>query len=121
MKLNRKFSIIVIITVFQVLLLTISSIYRSRKMLKMKQYQIVQSEVSSELSDLIVYLNAMDYYAFEPTIAYREWESMVSELDDNFTFLLNDEITKKFNSSFMETLESMENLWNLLKVRFQPI
>ena len=121
MKLNRKFSIIVIITVFQVLLLTISSIYGSRKMLKMKQYQIVQSEVSSELSDLIVYLNAMDYYAFEPTIAYREWESMVSELDDNFTFLLNDEITKKFNSSFMETLESMENLWNLLKVRFQPI
>ena len=121
MKLNSKFSIIVGVTVFQVFLLSFSSISGSKKMVKMKEYQYVQSEVSSELTDLIIYLDNMDYRAFQPTVAYREWHSKVVTLDSNFNYLLHDDITKQFNADFRENLDSIETIWEMLKTRFQPI
>ncbi len=121
MKLNSKFSIIVAVTVFQVFLLSFSSISGSKKMVKMKEYQYVQSEVSSELTDLIIYLDNMDYRAFQPTVAYREWHSKVVTLDSNFNYLLHDDITKQFNAEFRENLDSIETIWEMLKTRFQPI
>ncbi len=121
MKLNSKFSIIVAVTVFQVFLLSFSSISGSKKMVKMKEYQYVQSEVSSELTDLIIYLDNMDYRAFQPTVAYREWHSKVVTLDSNFNYLLHDNITKQFNAEFRESLDSIETIWEMLKTRFQPI
>ena len=121
MKLNSKFSIIVAVTVFQVFLLSFSSISGSKKMVKMKEYQYVQSEVSSELTDLIIYLDNMDYRAFQPTVAYREWHSKVVTLDSNFNYLLHDDITKQFNADFRENLDSIETIWEMLKTRFQPI
>lgn len=121
MKLNTKFSIIVAVTVVLVLLLTFSSLYGSRKVINMKQYQNVQSQVSAELGELIIYLNNMDYRGFQTTIAYREWESKVQVLDNDFDYLINAPISKNFNSELKENLESTQTIWEVLKTRFEPI
>lgn len=116
MKLNTKFSIIVAVTVVLVLLLTFSSLYGSRKVINMKQYQNVQSQVSAELGELIIYLNNMDYRGFQTTIAYREWESKVQALDNDFDYLINAPISKNFNSELKENLESTQTIWEVLKL-----
>ncbi|MCR5188918.1 MAG: methyl-accepting chemotaxis protein [Treponema sp.] len=121
MKLNTKFSIIVAVTVLLVLLLTYSTLHGSRKVINIKQYQNVQSQVSAELGELLIYLNNMDYRGFQSSIAYREWESKVSRLDSDFDYLINNHVTRNFSDELKENLESTQTIWEVLKTRFEPI
>ena len=121
MKLRQKFSLAVIASVLLVLILTALTLYGSRRMLNYKNYQHMQLETKSNLSDLIDYLEQLDNWGFKTSTAYREWEEIVKSLDGNFDYLKNAPVTKDFSDDFKELLLQTGNLWELLKNRFNPV
>lgn len=121
MKLNSKFSMIVALTVIQVVILTVSSVSSTNKMTQMKEYQVVQAKVTSSLNELITYLDDMDYRGFRTISAEREWSSKIADLDEAINQLLNASVVKYFPEDFKENVESIATLWELLKARFKPI
>ena len=121
MKLNSKFSMIVALTVLQVAFLTISSFTGLNKMIQMREYQVKQAKVSSDLNEIITYLDDMDYRQFPTRSSERDWNSKVSNLDENFNFLLSASITNSFPDELKENVESLGTLWSLLKDRFEPL
>ena len=121
MKLNVKFMLIVAVAVLGMGLLTFVSISNIKKISKYKEYQTVQAEVTGEISGVMTFLLRMDYTDFQTSIGYRELTSKIETLDEKFDFLLHDEITKNFNESLTEILDSTDSLWNSLKYRLEPI
>ncbi len=121
MKLNSKFSMIVALTVIQVFILTVSSVSGTNRMTQMKEYQVVQARVTSDLNELITYLDDMDYRGFRTISAEREWNTKVTSLDDNINTLLTSAVVKYFPEDLKESVESIATLWDLLKSRFDPI
>ena len=121
MKLNSKFSMIVALTVLQVAFLTISSFTGLNKMIQMREYQVKQAKVSSDLNEIITYLDDMDYRQFPTRSSERDWNSKVANLDENFDFLMSASITEKFPAELKENVESLGTLWSLLKDRFEPL
>ena len=121
MKLNSKFSMIVALTVLQVAFLTIISFSGLNKMIQMREYQVKQAKVSSDLNEIITYLDDMDYRQFPTRSSERDWNSKVANLDENFDFLMSASITEKFPAELKENVESLGTLWSLLKDRFEPL
>ena len=121
MKLNSKFSMIVALTVLQVAFLTIISFSGLNKMIQMREYQVKQAKVSSDLNEIITYLDDMDYRQFPTRSSERDWNSKVANLDENFNFLMSASITEKFPAELKENVESLGTLWSLLKDRFEPL
>ena len=121
MKLSHKFSIIVLLTILEIFILTFMSLNGSKKMQEMKNLQYVQASTETQLSELINYLNRLDFWAFTAQNAYRDWEEKASELNDNFESLGNSKILKEFSPEFRENIDALMNLWYLFKARFTEI
>lgn len=121
MKLSHKFSIIVLLTILEIFVLTFMSLNGSKKMQEMKNLQYVQASTETQLSELINYLNRLDFWAFTAQNAYRDWEEKASELNDNFESLGNSKILKEFSPEFQENIDALMNLWYLFKARFTEI
>lgn len=121
MKLSHKFSIIVLLTILEIFILTFMSLNGSKKMQEMKNLQYVQASTETQLSELINYLNRLDFWAFTAQNAYRDWEEKASELNDNFESLGNSKILKEFSPEFQENIDALMNLWYLFKARFTEI
>ena len=121
MKLSHKFSIIVLLTILEIFVLTFMSLNGSKKMQEMKNLQYVQASTETQLSELINYLNRLDFWAFTAQNAYRDWEEKASELNDNFESLGNSKILKEFSPEFRENIDALMNLWYLFKARFTEI
>lgn len=121
MKLSHKFSIIVLLTILEIFVLTFMSLNGSKKMQEMKNLQYVQASTETQLSELINYLNKLDFWSFSAQNAYRDWEEKSSELGDNFESLAKSKILKEFSPEFRENIDSLLNLWYLFKARFTEI
>lgn len=121
MKLSHKFSIIVLLTILEIFILTFMSLNGSKKMQEMKNLQYVQASTETQLSELINYLNKLDFWAFTAQNAYRDWEEKASELNANFEELGNSKILKEFSPEFRENIDALMNLWYLFKARFTEI
>lgn len=121
MKLSHKFSIIVLLTILEIFILTFMSLNGSKKMQEMKNLQYVQASTETQLSELINYLNKLDFWAFTAQNAYRDWEEKASELNDNFEALGNSKVLKEFSPEFRENIDALMNLWYLFKARFTEI
>ncbi|MBQ8777821.1 MAG: HAMP domain-containing protein [Treponema sp.] len=97
------------------------SLNGSKKMQEMKNLQYVQASTETQLSELINYLNRLDFWAFTAQNAYRDWEEKASELNDNFEALGNSKVLKEFSPEFRENIDALMNLWYLFKARFTEI
>lgn len=121
MRLRVKFGIIVLLTVFQVIILTTSTIITSRLMSKAKTYQYMQAKTQADLCDLITYLDNFEYLGFHSSTALREWELKTDKLENDFNYILSAPITKGFSADFKKEIENTKTLWAMLKVRFSPL
>ena len=70
MKLNGKFSFIIVFTILQALVLTVFSSINLKKVQNIKNYQNVEIKTEAQLSSIIDYLEKMDYWDFEIENAY---------------------------------------------------
>ena len=121
MKLNGKFSFIIVFTILQACVLTIFSIMNLKKVQNIKDYQNVEIKTEAQLSSIIDYLEKMDYWDFEIETAYTAFESQKKAIAESFAFLTDSPIVKEFPDSFAANLKQVKLTWQLVEEGLTPI
>ena len=121
MKLNRKFSFIILFTIVQSCVLTLFSIINLRSIQNIKDYQIIETKTEAQLSSIIDYLEKMDYWDFDIDKAYTTFAEKEKEISQSFKYLMEDPVVKKFPDDFNANLKQVSLTWDLLKQGFAPV
>ena len=121
MKLSHKFSLIVFLTIIEIFILSFMSLSGEKKMQDMKNFQYIQATSETELSELINYLNRLDFWGFDTKTTYKEWSSQSAQLSENFEFLSKAKILKSFSPEFRDRVKELLKLWYDFKARFIEI
>ncbi len=121
MKLNTKFSLIIAFTVFSFLILTGLTQYWSRKNMSIKNYQYEQVIVQKNLSELINYINQLDFHQIMSVNAYRDYSEKFEAVDESLSYLVSNPIIRSFPADFRETLSQLEKLWGVNRTRYEKL
>ena len=100
MKLRSKFVLITILSVIQVAALSMLSLKGFRNIQVAKDYQLVQSQSQKQLSEIINYLNSMEYWGFNTQVAYDDWQELLSGLDENIQNYFENPIINTFTDEY---------------------
>lgn len=122
MTVKKTFTLVVIFTVLQIILMTFLMFFNTKRMQDMKHYQFIQSETKAALSSKIInYLSDIQLRGFNISTAYDDWIRQRDSIDSNFNYLLKAPITKNFDQDFSIQLDLMIRSWEMLKERFKNI
>lgn len=121
MKLNSKFSIIVAITVLQLAIFTSLTISTSNRLQAMEHYRYVQAETQKELSELICFLDEVDYWGLQVNTLVRDWDEKTSGLTNNFEYLTKSRDLQLLGNDVIKNVSEVETLWNMFTKRFEPV
>ncbi len=121
MKLNGKFSFIILFTVFQAVILTVFSIVNITQIQNLKNYQIMEIKTESQLASIVDYLEKMDYWDFDLENAYSSFNTKKVAITESFNYLLEDPITETFPEDFKISLKQTKLTWQLLNDSFVPV
>ena len=113
MKLRNKFLLITIFSVFQVAVLSTISLLGFKLIQRVKEYQLIQSQTQKQLSEIINYMDEMEYWGFEQGSAYSEWTKLTDGLDANIELIFNDSLTKYFPPEYSTTLKKTREVFYL--------
>ena len=113
MKLRNKFLLITLVSVIEVAILSVFSLYGFKLIQRVKEYQLVQSQTQKQLSEIINYMDAMEYWGFEQKTAHQEWTALTGGLDEHIDVLFNDKSVKLFPSEYSDTLKQERELFYL--------
>ncbi len=113
MKLRNKFLLITLVSVIEVAILSVFSQYGFKLIQRVKEYQLVQSQTQKQLSEIINYMDAMEYWGFEQKTAHQEWTALTGGLDEHIDALFNDKSVKLFPSEYSDTLKQERELFYL--------
>ena len=100
MKLRSKFVLITILSVVQVAALSILSLKGLKTIQVSKDYQLVQSQTQKQLSEIVNYLNAMEYWGFNTQTAYDNWQEILSGLDENIQGYFENPVVDTFTDEY---------------------
>ena len=121
MKLNGKFSFIIIITILQSFVLTFFSIINLRRVQAIKDYQNMEVRSEAQLTSIIDYLEKMDYWDFDIESAYSAFDEKKVEISKTFTYLTENPITAQFSQDFDANLKQVKLTWKLIEDGLAPI
>ncbi len=121
MKLNGKFSFIIVFTILQACVLTVFSIMNLKKVQNIKDYQTMEVKTEAQLSSIIDYLEKMDYWDFEIDTAYTAFEKQKKAISESFAYLTDNTIIKEFPESFAANLKQVKLTWLLAEENISPI
>jgi len=121
MKLNGKFSFIIVFTILQALVLTVFSSINLKKVQNIKNYQNVEIKTEAQLSSIIDYLEKMDYWDFEIENAYSAFETQKKAISESFAYLTESPIVNEFPEAFAANLKQVKLTWLLLEEGLTPI
>ena len=121
MKLNGKFSFIILFTVIQALVLSGFSIMNLKRVQNIKDYQNMETKTEAQLSSIIDYLEKMDYWDFDIENAYSEFEKKKKAISESFAYLTDSPLTKEFSDSFTANLKQVKLTWLLVEDGLTPI
>ena len=121
MKLNGKFSFIIVFTILQACVLTVFSIMNLKKVQNIKDYQTMEVKTEAQLSSIIDYLEKMDYWDFEIDTAYTAFEKQKKAISESFAYLTDNPIIKEFPESFAANLKQVKLTWLLAEDNISPI
>ena len=121
MKLKHRFTIIVAVTMIQVLLLVSLILQRSSKMQEMKNYQYEQATVEVELANTINLLNQVAYWGFERNNVKDVFTEKVSIIGEKYAFISTDKILRSFPDEFVQSLSQQIMIWNALSSKFSLV
>ena len=113
MKLRNKFLLITLVSVIEVAVLSVFSLYGFKFIQRVKEYQLVQSQTQKQLSEIINYMDAMEYWGFEQQTAHQEWIKLTGGLDEHIDTLFNDKSVKFFPSDCEALLKQERELFYL--------
>ena len=121
MKLNGKFSFIILLTIVQAFVLTVFSIFNLKKVQSIKDYQNMEIRSEEQLSSIIDYLEKMDYWDFDIQNAYTAFAEQKEELSKTFDYITENPIIHNFPEGFDANLKQIKLTWHLLENDFAPI
>lgn len=121
MKLNSKFSFIIVFTILQACVLTFFSIINLKKVQNIKDYQNTEIKTEAQLSSIIDYLEKMDYWDFEIDTAYTAFETQKKSIAESFAYLTDNPIINQFPESFSANLKQVKLTWLLVEEGLTPI
>ena len=121
MKLNGKFSFIILFTIVQSCVLTIFSIINLKRVQSIKDYQNMEIKSEAQLSSIIDYLEKMDYWDFDIEKAYTAFDEKKVEISKTFTYLTENPITADFPEAFAANLKQIKLTWQLIEDGLKPI
>ena len=121
MKLNGKFSFIILLTIVQAFVLTVFSIFNLKKVQSIKDYQNMEIRSEEQLSSIIDYLEKMDYWDFDIQNAYTAFAEQKEELSKTFDYITENPIIHNFPEGFDANLKQIKLTWQLLENDFVPI
>lgn len=121
MKLNGKFSFIILFTVFQAVILTVFSIVNITQIQNLKDYQIMEIKTESQLASIVDYLEKMDYWDFDLETAYSAFDTKKVAISESFNYLLENPVTNSFPEDFKTSLKQTKLTWQLLNDSFSPV
>ncbi len=100
MKLRGKFLLITFLSVIQVAVLSTLSLFGLKSIQVEKDYQLVLSQTHKQLSDVINYLNTMEFWGFDSQSAWTNWQEITAGLDKNIEVYFNDPVIKRFPEEY---------------------
>ena len=121
MKLNRKFSFIILFTIVQSCVLTVFSIINLKSIQNIKDYQNMETKTEAQLSTIIDYLERMDYWDFDIGNAYSAFEEKKVEISKSFAYLTENSIVNEFPEDFTNNLKQVKLTWKLIEDGLNPI
>ena len=122
MTVKKTFSIVIIFTVLQIILMTCIVFFNTKRIQDMNYYKYVQSEAKATLSQKIInYLSDVQLRGFSIGTAYDDWVAQEEAIDQKFKFLLEAPVTKTFSSDFETQLKQMFSVWTMLKQRLSNL
>ena len=121
MKLNGKFSFIILFTIVQSCVLTVFSIINLKRVQSIKDYQNMEIKSEAQLSSIIDYLEKMDYWDFDIEKAYTAFDEKKVEISKTFTYLTENPITADFPETFAANLKQIKLTWQLIEDGLKPI
>ena len=121
MKLNHKFSFIILFTIVQSFALTVFSMINLKNIQNIKDYLNTETKAEVQLSSIIDYLEKMDYWDFDITKAYTDFAKKKSELSESFKYLTEAPVLKSFPEEFTSNLKQVNLTWELLDESLEPI
>ncbi len=121
MKLNRKFSFIILFTIVQSCVLTVFSIINLKSIQNIKDYQNMETKTEAQLSTIIDYLERMDYWDFDIGNAYSAFEEKKVEISKSFAYLTENPIVNEFPEAFTNNLKQVKLTWQLIEDGLNPI
>ena len=121
MKLNRKFSFIILFTIVQSCVLTVFSIINLKNIQSIKDYQNMETKTEAQLSTIIDYLEKMDYWDFDIENAYSAFEEKKVEISKSFAYLTEASIVNEFPETFTNNLKQVKLTWQLIEDGLNPI
>lgn len=121
MKLNRKFSFIILFTIVQSCVLTVFSIINLKSIQNIKDYQNMETKTEAQLSTIIDYLERMDYWDFDIGNAYSAFEEKKVEISKSFAYLTENPIVNEFPEDFTNNLKQVKLTWQLIEDGLNPI
>ncbi len=121
MKLNGKFSFIILFTIVQACVLTVFSIFNLQRVQSIKDYQNMEIKSEAQLSSIIDYLEKMDYWDFDIENAYTAFDEKKTEISETFAYLTDNSITTDFPEAFAANLKQIKLTWQLIEDGLKPI
>lgn len=121
MKLNHKFSFIILFTIVQSFVLTFFSIVNLNNIQDIKDYQIIETKTEAQLSSIIDYLERMDYWDFDIENAYKSFTDQKKEITESFNYLMEAPVVSKFPEEFTINLKHIKLTWGLINDDLAPI
>ena len=112
MKLRNKFLLITVFSVIQVAALSTLSLIGFKRIQASKDYQLVQSRTQKQISEIINYLDGMEYYGFDTQNAYSMWEEKIEGLSDNIDTIFYDDVIDTFPDEFLVNQLQAQNHFN---------
>ena len=121
MKLNRKFSFIILFTIVQSCVLTVFFFFFLKSIQNIKDYQNMETKTEAQLSTIIDYLERMDYWDFDIGNAYSAFEDKKVEISKSFAYLTENPIVNEFPEAFTNNLKQVKLTWQLIEDGLNPI
>ena len=121
MKLNGKFSFIILFIVIQALVLTAFSLSNVKRVQNIKDYLNTETKSEAQLSSIIDYLERMDYWDFDLSTAYSDFDVKKTEITESFKYLTENPIINDFHDNFKANLNQIKLTWQLIENDLNPI
>ncbi|MCR5605882.1 MAG: methyl-accepting chemotaxis protein [Treponema sp.] len=121
MKLGRKFHLLIVWLVIQLVILSAILIFGSAQQLKLKDYQYKLTLLQYNYEKVSGFTNRVKASSTSMTELYPEWERLIALNAESFDTIINGEGRKILLKDLEKKVGNLETVWKLLEDKFNQI